>query len=71
VGALFCFGVNDPATLLIDNGWRVLSVKHPGDTDANFGRWVQPPDVSAGIFFVMTERVLPPACHILPGSGVL
>ena len=56
VGALFYFGVDDPSTLLTADGWQVMSVKHPGNKDANFGRWVQPRDVGAGFFFVMAER---------------
>jgi hypothetical protein len=56
VGALFTYGVDDPSVLLTDNGWRVTSVKQPGDEDASFGRWVQPQGVGAGFFFVMAER---------------
>ena len=59
-GAMFNFGVDDPSALLTDKGWRVTSLKQPGDDDASFGRWVQPQGVGAGFFFVMAEWPLLP-----------
>jgi methyltransferase (TIGR00027 family) len=59
VGALFRSGINDPGALLTDYGWRVVSVRHPGDRDADFGRWVGPQTLGAGFFFVMAERPFP------------
>jgi methyltransferase (TIGR00027 family) len=63
VGALFNFGVNKPSVLLADYGWRVTSVKQPGDDDVSFGRSVVAEGVGAGFFFVMAERPFPSNPH--------
>jgi methyltransferase (TIGR00027 family) len=55
-GAVFRYGTNDPAALLSRHGWGVTSVQHPGDEDADFGRWVGPQNMGAGFFFVKAVR---------------
>jgi len=63
VGAVFCFGTNNPSALLTHHGWGVTSVKHPGDQDADFGRWVGTQNMAAGFFFVMAVRPLPASSY--------
>jgi methyltransferase (TIGR00027 family) len=52
---LFRSGVDDPAALLARHGWRIQTLKRPGDPDADFGRWVWPSGM-VGFSFVTAAR---------------
>ena len=54
--AVFRFGANDPAGLLSGHGWRGTAIKHPGDEECHFGRWLGPPPTGAGLSFAFAVR---------------
>jgi methyltransferase (TIGR00027 family) len=55
-GVLFRFGADDSAGLLAQHGWRVTAIKHPGDEDCHFGRWVGPPSMRTGFSLAFAVR---------------
>lgn len=54
--ATFRFGADDPVEIFALHGWRVTGIKHPGDADCGYGRWLGPAPASAGFSFVFAER---------------
>jgi methyltransferase (TIGR00027 family) len=39
VGSPMVSGINDPVAFLRESGWAVEKLAHPGEQEANFGRW--------------------------------
>ena len=64
VGAPIKTGIDDPVSFLKDWGWSVEQLHHPGEADANFGRWpARIPVIPRGYpgfprYFVISARKL-------------
>jgi methyltransferase (TIGR00027 family) len=53
---IFRFGADEPVDIFARHGWRVSLIKHPGDADCDYGRWLGPPGAGVGFSFVFAER---------------
>jgi len=53
---LFHSGTDAPAGLLGGHGWQLERLTHPGAADANFGRWMGPAELSAGLLLMTAVR---------------